>query len=97
MKRLADRFEDPDVMSTKPCPRCGGSGIIRNDGFVGKQLRARREAVGISLRELARRVKWSATYVSELELGRKVWTDRKIQRYVTGLKKAPSSTRSVDK
>lgn len=57
-----------------------------HDGFMGKQMRARRKAVGISLRELARRVKWSATYVSDLELGRKVWTDRKVQRYVKGLR-----------
>ena len=69
----------------KSCPRCGGSGTVMHDGFVGQQMRSRREQAGISLRELARRVEWSAAYVSDLELGRKVWTDRKLKRYVKGL------------
>jgi predicted transcriptional regulator len=80
---MADPSNTPRQRS---CPRCGGTGTIMHDGFVGSQMRARREAIGISLRELSRRVKWSATYVSDLELGRKLWTDRKVQRYVKGLR-----------
>jgi transcriptional regulator with XRE-family HTH domain len=49
-------------------------------------MRARREKTGISLRELARRIKWSATYVSDLELGHKVWTEQKRTRYERGLR-----------
>ena len=68
------------------CPRCGGSGSVLDNQATGKAMRAKREVVGISLRELARRIKWSATYVSDLELGRKVWTERKRARYEKGLR-----------
>ena len=71
---------------TRKCPRCGGSGEVRHDGLVGKLMRERRMKAGISLRELARRIKWSAAYVSSLELGQRMWTDSKLQRYAKGLK-----------
>jgi transcriptional regulator with XRE-family HTH domain len=37
----------------------------------GPTVRTIREAAGISLRELARRLGWSAAYVSDIELGRR--------------------------
>jgi ribosome-binding protein aMBF1 (putative translation factor) len=76
----------PTSRNCRACPRCGGSGSVLDDRAVGAEMRARREKTGISLRELARRIKWSATYVSDLELGHKVWTEQKRTRYERGLR-----------
>lgn len=44
---------------------------MSNPKQFGPTVREIREAAGISLRELARRLGWSAAYVSDIELGRR--------------------------
>jgi len=73
----------------KPCPRCGGSGTILDDRAFGDLMREARKARGLSVREIARRVKWSPAYVSDLELGKRMWTHAKHKRYEAGLKAKP--------
>lgn len=51
------------------CPRCDGRGW--NPVVDGESLRTEREAIGLSLREVARRCKISASYLSDIELGRR--------------------------
>jgi transcriptional regulator with XRE-family HTH domain len=41
---------------------------------TGANVRKARRKVNMSLRELARRMDYSAPYVSDLELGRRNWT-----------------------
>lgn len=53
----------------KQCPRCDGAGSIRI--VSPESLRQTREAAGISLRTVAKRLKLSAPYVSDIELGRR--------------------------
>lgn len=43
-------------------------------------MRSRRLAVGVSVRELGRRLGVSAAYVSDLELGRRNWSADMIRR-----------------
>lgn len=52
-----------------------------DDRAIGEQMRARRKAAGLSLRELAKRVKRTASYLCDLELGRRRWSSAKIQWY----------------
>jgi len=51
------------------CRRCGGTGKEPNWTRVGTVLRKRREQLGLSAREVARRAGCSVTYVSLLESG----------------------------
>jgi transcriptional regulator with XRE-family HTH domain len=48
---------------------------------TGEQVRAARKAAGISLREMARRIEFSAPYLSDLENGRRNWNSEMLARY----------------
>ena len=69
----------------RPCPRCDGTGRVPDDRILGAKMRARREATGLSLRDLAKRCGWSAAYVSDLELGRRGWGKKQRTRYEAAL------------
>jgi predicted transcriptional regulator len=45
---------------------------------TGAAARKERIALGVSIREMAHRIGWSAAYLSDLEKGRRCWTDRKV-------------------
>lgn len=60
----------PPVFLLEPCRACGHPRRVRN----GAYLRALREYGGLSLREMARRLAWSAAYLSDVELGRRAVT-----------------------
>jgi predicted transcriptional regulator len=65
---------------TTACPTCNGSGRITDNNDIAAKMRQRREAAGLSLRELARRLKLSVGYMSDLELGRRNWNAAIIKR-----------------
>ncbi len=48
---------------------------------IGNELRRRRKQLGISLRNVAKRMRLSAPYVSDLELGRRPWNGARIGVY----------------
>ncbi len=50
---------------------------IIDNAATGEAIRARREAAKLSLRKVAEYMGWSAAYQSDLELGRRSWTDKK--------------------
>lgn len=58
--KLTERFS---------CRHCGGSGYV--DAPSPHLLRRARENAGLSLREVARRLKMTAPYISDVELGRR--------------------------
>lgn len=62
-----------------PCPCCGAP--RRGWKFRGEDLRAAREAAGLSLRELARRIELSPAYLSDLELDRRNITAAVVAKY----------------
>lgn len=49
------------------CPCCGGLGVIAHH----TELRRLRLAKGISLRDVAKALNFSASYLSDIELGRR--------------------------
>lgn len=58
------------------CTRCKGVGKVNSaseDEALGAQLKSQREALGISLRAVARHMQKSPTYLSRLEHGRERW------------------------
>lgn len=55
------------VFRYKPCRTCGQSWRVRDGGY----LRILREESGLSLREVARRLKISAPYLSDIERNRR--------------------------
>ncbi len=70
----------------RPCERCGGTGELENAAYRGKQMRELREASGLSLRRVAELMEFSAAYVSDLELGRREWSDKLIRAYEKALR-----------
>ena len=63
------------------CWRCKGRGFIE---YVGSQLRAKRQAHGISMRSVARRLKLSAAYLCDVENNRRSATER-IRKFYDNL------------
>ena len=55
----------------------------------GAEARARREFSGLSLREVARRMKISAPHLSDLELGRKPWREELATRFLIAVNNKP--------
>lgn len=51
------------------CPTCRGSGEVLKPNL--KAMRAKREKLGLSVRKLAKRLKLSAPFLSDVELGRR--------------------------
>jgi transcriptional regulator with XRE-family HTH domain len=74
------------MRGTKDCPHCDGTGRVLNEKAVGALMREVRELKGVSQREIARRLKWSAPYVCDLEKGKALWTTRKQNKYLAALK-----------
>ena len=64
------------IRATK-CRVCGG----RTEEIDGACLREARIEAGISLREMARRLKLSAPYLSDIERNHRAAPDRVVQRY----------------
>lgn len=54
---------------------------------TGLAARTARQGVKLSMREVARRLKLSAPYVSDLERGDRNWTEARMQAYTVALGK----------
>lgn len=67
----------PKHIDDVACPTCGGPRQRLN----GAWLRQRRERVGLSLREVARRAGLSAPFVCDVELNRRNVNDRLLAVY----------------
>jgi len=65
----------------KVCPKCGGTGTIQDDKILGAQLKKKREKAGLPLREVARQMGLSASYICDLEHGRRSWSADLKKRY----------------
>jgi hypothetical protein len=68
---------------TKPgrCPTCGAKTVIPNGGY----FRVLRLRAGLSLREVAKRLRISAAYLSDMELGRRAFHPKYISNYEAAL------------
>lgn len=74
------------IQKTRPCEWCNGTGERENAAYRGGQMRALRKSAGLSLREVARRLDFSAAYISDLELGRRDWSEKLIKIYEKALR-----------
>lgn len=70
---------------TVPCRYCKGLGRRLNDRYYGPLMRKRREAGKVSLRAVARQLAVSASYLSDLETGRRHLNDEMMQRIEDGI------------
>lgn len=64
-----------------PCDKCSGTGLVNDPRVTGQLLRKEREQAGVSLRALAGKLEVSAAYLSDLERGRRNWSEGKIAGY----------------
>jgi len=74
-------------MKAIPCKRCNGTGTEPDRTLVGNRMRALREDAGLSLRAVAIEMGYSAPYISDLELGRRLWSSDLIQKAEKAIKK----------
>ena len=70
----------------RTCPCCKGSGKVDDPYEIGISMRRLREGKNISVREVARRLKKSAVFISHLERGLRNWNDAMIENYKEALK-----------
>ena len=75
------------MKQTKACPHCAGTGKILDQAAIGSEMRALRNSARLTGREVSRRLKLSASYLSDLELGRRNWSGDLIERYTEACKK----------
>lgn len=71
---------------TITCPNCKGRGEIDNPVWRGKEMRQLRKSASKTLTEVARVMKFSKGYLSDLELGRRAWSESLILAYEKALK-----------
>uniref|UniRef100_A0A6H2A1V0 Putative DNA binding, helix-turn-helix domain containing protein n=1 Tax=viral metagenome TaxID=1070528 RepID=A0A6H2A1V0_9ZZZZ len=76
---------DRDVCygDNEKCTLCHGTGRSPHWGFLGRVLRARRRALGLSLREVARDADMSPAHLSDMELGRRSMGGPKAERVLS--------------
>jgi transcriptional regulator with XRE-family HTH domain len=58
-----------------------------DDAATGAAARAARQKVKRSLRSVARQLKVSPAYLSDLELGKRAWSAEKLSRFEKALRK----------
>lgn len=66
------------------CPRCSGAGWIPD----GNEIREYRVNAGLPMRAVAKQMGVSISYVADLELGRRKWSQDLGQRYLDAVKAA---------
>lgn len=73
--------------TTMKCQRCGGTGKVQDPRLLGAAKRKARETAGVTLRSLAKAMTFTAAYISDLELGRREWSNGMSEHYDECLKK----------
>ena len=62
-------------MKPKPCHCCHGSGTESDAKIHGRAMSGLRLRAGIGLRDMARRLRISHTYLWQMEQGKRRWPD----------------------
>lgn len=74
-------------LQKRECPECGGCGLVADPARIGERLRQCREQHGLSAREVASRMGYSAMYICDLEHGRRGWKHALVQEYLDAISK----------
>lgn len=61
--------------TTMKCDKCEGTGQVPNPRIIGAAMRVLRTRADVSLRDVATKMQVSAAYLSDLELGRRNWSE----------------------
>jgi predicted transcriptional regulator len=72
-------------LAERVCPQCGGRGKVCDPAQIGARLKREREKGGVTGREMARRMGYSAMYLCDLEHGRREWKSKLIASYLDAL------------
>lgn len=67
------------------CPKCEGKGRIPDSNFIAAEMKKLRLNFGISLRQVALKMGYSAPYLVDLEAGRRNWTPAKTECYISAV------------
>lgn len=67
-------------MKLVKCPKCSGTGKIVDQRELGLEMKSLREKSGISLRQLAERLKISAPYLSDMERGNRNFSQDRVEQ-----------------
>jgi len=73
-------------MKFEPCSKCGGTGKQIDQRAFGEAKRKARLRAGWSLRTVAKRMHFTAPFISDLERGRRNWLPHHITAYDEALK-----------
>ena len=71
---------------TLPCRVCDTPAKQMDHARIGAALRELREEKKISLREMARRLRFSTSYICDLELGHRAWSAELVKSFTEALK-----------
>ncbi len=74
-------------MKNKPCHCCNGSGAELDPVKAGKLMSKLRTKAGIGLRDMARRIGISHSFLSQLEAGKRKWLPHVSHSYMLELEK----------
>lgn len=69
----------------RKCRHCNGTGLEQDDAKVGKAMMNLRNKARLTLRELGARMSLSIGYLSDLEHGRKFWSQARIWEYMNAV------------
>lgn len=73
-------------LKTQKCHCCNGDGTELDHRKVGSELRRMRISKGVSQTLVAKRMKFSKPYVSDLEVGARNWRPALITRYLKAIR-----------
>jgi hypothetical protein len=66
----------------KECPKCHGTGKVRDDAELGKQMQDKRKAAGFTLKHVAEGMGVSIGYLCDLEHGRRLWSAKLQESFI---------------
>lgn len=70
----------------RKCPHCAGTGEVDDPYEIGLRLRLDRQARGLSIEDVAKKMGFTRMYLSHLERGIRNWSDDLISKYRKALK-----------
>ena len=85
-KRYIERHA-PDI-NLKGCEHCEGTGKVPRQYDTGRDMARYRERSGVGLRQLARLLELSPSYLCHLERGERAWSMALVRRYLDAVERA---------
>jgi DNA-binding XRE family transcriptional regulator len=67
-------------MKARECPKCWGTGIVVEQPPLGRQARMRRRELGLTLRQMGRRIGVSESQLCLLEAGKRGWSRKQWEK-----------------